>query len=60
MLCDMLRVLSCVQKLRTLHDVAAAHNDAQMCDYIESNLLQEQAQDVKKVSRPCQGPQGKL
>ena len=46
----LLLTASCVlQKLRILHDVAAANNDAQMCDYIESNLLQEQARDVKKV-----------
>lgn len=30
------------QKLRALHDVADKHNDAQMCDFVESELLAEQ------------------
>ena len=30
------------QKLRALHDVAAAANDAQMCDFIEGQLLAPQ------------------
>lgn len=38
------------QKLRELWDVADKNNDAQMCDFIESELLNDQVEDVKKVS----------
>lgn len=38
------------QKLRELHDVAAAANDAQMCDFIEGSLLNPQVQSVKQVA----------
>lgn len=38
------------QKLRLLHDVAETHNDDQMCDFIESELLAEQVEDIKQVS----------
>lgn len=38
------------QKLQALHDVAAAADDAQMCEFIESQLLAEQARAVKKVA----------
>jgi ferritin heavy chain len=38
------------QKLRQLHAVAAAAEDAQMCDFVEGQLLEEQAQAVKEVS----------
>eukprot|EP00884_Botryococcus_braunii_P001827 jgi/Botrbrau1/11645/Bobra.168_2s0003.1 len=38
------------QKLQALHDIAAAADDAQMCEFIESELLAEQARAVKKVS----------
>lgn len=37
-------------KLRQLHAVAVKHDDAQMADFIEGNLLQEQAKAVKEVS----------
>mmetsp|Transcript_42843 Transcript_42843/g.101702 ORF Transcript_42843/g.101702 Transcript_42843/m.101702 type:complete len:258 (-) Transcript_42843:237-1010(-) len=38
------------QKLRALHDIADKHNDAQMCDFIESELLADQVEDIKKVA----------
>lgn len=38
------------QKLRALHEVASKHNDADMTNFIEEKLLQEQAETVKKVS----------
>lgn len=38
------------QKLRHLHAVASKHEDADMTNFIEEKLLQEQAQTVKKVS----------
>jgi len=38
------------QKLRALHDVADKAGDAQMCDFVESDLLAEQVESVKQVS----------
>mmetsp|Transcript_14750 Transcript_14750/g.37905 ORF Transcript_14750/g.37905 Transcript_14750/m.37905 type:complete len:113 (-) Transcript_14750:280-618(-) len=38
------------QKLRALHDVADKHNDAQMCDFVESELLADQVDAVKEVA----------
>ncbi|GMH40374.1 hypothetical protein BSKO_08278 [Bryopsis sp. KO-2023] len=38
------------QKLRQLHDVADKHNDAQMTDFIEGELLQDQVEDIKVVA----------
>lgn len=38
------------QKLRQLHDVADTAGDAQMCDFIEGQLLDDQVKDVKEVS----------
>lgn len=38
------------QKLRELHDIAAAADDAQMCDFIEGTLLAPQVQSVKQVA----------
>ncbi|KAK9828562.1 hypothetical protein WJX72_000774 [[Myrmecia] bisecta] len=38
------------QKLRHLHDVAGEAGDAQMCDFIEGELLTPQAQAIKDVS----------
>jgi ferritin heavy chain len=37
-------------KLRLLHDVACKHNDAHMADFIEGELLQEQAKAVKEAA----------
>lgn len=37
-------------KLRELHDVAVRANDAQMCDFIESQLLAEQVEAIKQVA----------
>ncbi|XP_048766939.1 soma ferritin [Ostrea edulis] len=38
------------QSLLDLHKVAGSHNDAQMCDFIESEYLEEQVQAIKEVS----------
>jgi ferritin heavy chain len=35
-------------KLRLLHDIACKHNDAHMADFIEGELLQDQARAVKE------------
>lgn len=37
------------QSLLDLHKVASAHNDAQMCDFIESEYLEEQVESIKKI-----------
>lgn len=38
------------QKLRALHDVASKHNDMQMTDFIEGDLLDDQVKDIKEVA----------
>ena len=38
------------QKLRQLHGIADAHGDAQMADFIEGDLLADQAASVKAVA----------
>ncbi len=38
------------QKLRALHEVASRHDDADMTNFIEEKLLQDQAETVKKVA----------
>lgn len=38
------------QSLLDLHKVADGHNDAQMCDFIESNYLTEQTEAIKELS----------
>eukprot|EP00873_Tetraselmis_striata_P040372 jgi/Tetstr1/460636/TSEL_005833.t1 len=38
------------QKLRALHDVAFKHGDAQMCDFVKTELLAAQADAVKEVA----------
>ena len=37
-------------KLRALHDVAAAANDASMTDFVEGDLLDDQVASVKSVA----------
>lgn len=37
-------------KLRLLHDIACKHNDAHMADFIEGELLQDQAKAVKEAA----------
>lgn len=39
-----------LQKLRELHEVADKHGDAPMADFVESALLEDQVEDVKKVA----------
>lgn len=36
------------QKLRALHEVAEKHGDSQMCDFVEGDLLADQADAVKE------------
>jgi len=38
------------QSLLDLHKVADGHNDAQMCDFIESEYLEEQVKAIKEIS----------
>lgn len=42
--------LSLPQKLRYLHTVAEKHGDSQMCDFVEGDLLAEQAAAVKAAA----------
>lgn len=37
-------------KLRLLHDIACKHDDAEMADFIEGQLLADQAKSVKEVA----------
>jgi ferritin heavy chain len=38
------------QKLMALHAVGDKHGDAQLCDFVESDYLGEQVEDIKKAS----------
>lgn len=38
------------QKLRHLHEIAEKHGDAQMCDFVEGSLLDDQATSVYEVA----------
>ncbi|GFR07626.1 soma ferritin [Trichonephila clavata] len=38
------------QSLLDLHKVASSHDDAQMCDFLESEYLTEQVEAIKKIS----------
>lgn len=38
------------QKLRQLHEVAEKHGDAQMCDFVEGSLLDDQATAVQHMA----------
>ncbi|KAI7840924.1 hypothetical protein COHA_005355 [Chlorella ohadii] len=38
------------QKLRALHEVAEKHGDSQMCDFVEGDLLADQADSVKEFA----------
>jgi ferritin heavy chain len=38
------------EKLLSLHQIAVDNNDAQMCDFIESEFLNEQVEAIKKIS----------
>lgn len=33
-----------------MHSVASSHNDANMCDFLESEFLQEQVDAIKEIS----------
>jgi len=37
------------QSLLDLHQVAGSHNDAQMCDFLESEFLEEQVKAIKEI-----------
>jgi len=41
------------QSLLDLHGVAGAHNDAQMCDFIENHYLTEQVEAIKQLADYC-------
>lgn len=32
-----------------VHSIATSHNDANMCDFLESNYLQEQVDAIKEI-----------
>jgi len=38
------------QALLDLHAIATAHNDAQMCDFLEGEYLKEQVEAIKEIS----------
>ncbi|KAL1331095.1 hypothetical protein AAHE18_12G158900 [Arachis hypogaea] len=38
------------EKLLYLHSVADCNNDPQLCDFIESEFLDEQVKAIKKIS----------
>ncbi|GBN76271.1 Soma ferritin, partial [Araneus ventricosus] len=38
------------QALLDLHAIATNHNDAQMCDFLESEYLKEQVEAIKELS----------
>lgn len=38
------------QKLRHLHEVAEKHGDSQMCDFVEGDLLADQANSVREAA----------
>jgi len=38
------------QALLDLHKVAGTHEDAQLCDFIEENYLEEQVKSIKEIS----------
>lgn len=38
------------QSLLDLHQVASSHGDAQMCDFLEKEYLEEQVKDIKELS----------
>ncbi|XP_055939427.1 soma ferritin-like [Argiope bruennichi] len=38
------------QALLDLHAIATSHNDAQMCDFLESEYLKEQVEAIKELS----------
>jgi len=36
--------------LLDLHDISGKHNDAQLCDFVESEFLEEQVKSIKELS----------
>lgn len=38
------------QTLLDLHATAGSHNDAQMCDFLEGNYLNEQVDSIKNIA----------
>jgi len=38
------------QSLLDLHKIASDHNDPQMCDFLETEFLQEQVESIKELS----------
>ena len=38
------------QSLLDVHSIAASHNDANMCDFLETEFLQEQVDAIKEIA----------
>ncbi len=43
-------MLFLIQSLLSLHGVASDNNDAHLCDFLESNFLNEQVDAIKELS----------
>jgi ferritin heavy chain len=39
------------QSLLELHEIAATHNDSQMCDFIEGTFLKEQVESIEEIGK---------
>lgn len=39
-----------IQSLLDVHSIAASHNDANMCDFLETEFLQEQVEAIKEIA----------
>jgi ferritin heavy chain len=44
-----LRLFVCFQSLLEIHGIAALHSDANMCDFLETEFLQEQVDAIKEL-----------
>lgn len=39
-----------MQSLLEVHSIASSHNDANMCDFLETEFLQEQVDAIKEIA----------
>lgn len=39
-----------IQSLLEVHSIASSHNDVNMCDFIETEFLQEQVESIKEIA----------
>ena len=39
------------ESLLTLHGIASKHNDAHLCDYLESEFLNEQVESINEIGK---------